>query len=206
MLGLAQSLAEPRETTTLLPQRRERSLRGPSRGSPVSHPAACSCTRSCQLQCSVKRPVTGSSHQSSPRPLLQHRERRASGGGGTPGRSQHTPRGFMKPRQGQRHYKAPCTSGLSGTEHSTHALTYFSNPGEGLQDPKRLSGQSPNPAQLPGGPWEGSRSAASSLWTKPLACGTPLTGAHPALGATRSLPAGCTTREPGEVNPSNWER
>lgn len=38
---------------------------------------------------------------------------------------------------------------------------HFSNPGEGLKDPKRLSSHDLNPAQLPRGPQEGSYSSAT---------------------------------------------
>ena len=38
--------------------------------SPVSHPAVCSCTKSCRLLCFAACPETNWSRQSSPRPLL----------------------------------------------------------------------------------------------------------------------------------------
>lgn len=75
-------------------------------------------------------------------------------------------------------------SGLPGTEHSTHALTYFSNPGEGLKDRKRLSGHDLNPAQLPGGPRERSHSAAAVV-----------------IPLGRGL---CTDKAPGIWDPSCW--
>lgn len=94
-------------------------------------------------------------------------------------------------------------SGLPGTEHIIHALSYFSNPGEGLKDPERPSSHDMNPAQLPRGLWEGSHRAA--IVVVPLGRGLHMDKAPriwdtscwtaSCLGDSRSLPA--ATRNQG---------
>lgn len=53
------------------------------------------------------------------------------------------------------------TTEVPSTEHSTHVLTYFSNPGEGLKDPKIFISHDPNPARLPRGLRGGSHCVAA---------------------------------------------
>lgn len=106
---------------TATPARAKNSC-GP-RGSPGSHPAACSCTRSCQLRCSVKHPATGLSRQSFPHPPLQNREGRASGSWGTPG-TRDSPRGFVMPKLCRRHCNTACVLGVCLAQ-SQHPCTHL---------------------------------------------------------------------------------